>query len=496
VFFLLAALLAAPAVRGTSVSITTLAEDTVTNGNCTLREALLAAADSAPQDACPGDLEADTIELALVGTYLMNDGDILLAAGRTLTVRGASGQPAGAYVIDLDASQRFLDVGPGASLTLENLTLMNGLAASGNGGALRVQDSDLTLRDVRVINGHATAGGGISFYTETEHHLDVESAYFADNVANGDQAYGGALEVDLQESASARIVNSQFVGNKIESATGSFSRSGGGLSVRSTGGGAIELRHLLALSNTIDAPSFADGGGIWLRLSETASLDLEDVDVGENQLLVDAGSNGSSGIEIYLFDTPATLRRLRVVHNPGSSSKRQLQLTVEGSSDVVVSDVLIARGSAQGGALFSFGSGCSLLAGNFTVTDHPDSGLVVNSEASCPLRLENSIVTGNATSTGSDLEAYGDTEVSSENLVGGDAGFVDAIGGDYHLGALSAAAEAGDATFLSVGPFDADHGPRQVGSQLDLGAFERGAIFAEDFERADLFPWSSTTGAP
>lgn len=163
VIFLVAALFAAPAVHGTTISITTLAEDSLTNDNCTLREALLAAVNSAPQDNCPGDAGADTIELAIAGTYVMNDGDIFFTAGGTLTVRGATGQPAGAYVIDLGNSQRFLDVESATSVTLENLTLTNGLAVSGSGGALRVQNSDLTLRDVRVTNSHATEGGGISF---------------------------------------------------------------------------------------------------------------------------------------------------------------------------------------------------------------------------------------------------------------------------------------------------------------------------------------------
>lgn len=42
-----------------------------------------------------------------------------------------------------------------------------------------------------------------------------------------------------------------------------------------------------------------------------------------------------------------------------------------------------------------------------------------------------------------------------------------------------------------LGPFDLDHGPRAVGSLPDQGAFERGALRADGFERGDLRPWSA-----
>jgi len=103
-----------------------------------------------------------------------------------------------------------------------------------------------------------------------------------------------------------------------------------------------------------------------------------------------------------------------------------------------------------------------------------------------------SIVFGNATASGTNVQVFSGTpEVSAESLVGVDPGFVDAVAGDFRLADGSSALEAGDPQAGSLGPFDAAHGPRVLGVAPDLGALERQAIFADDFERGDLWSWSS-----
>ncbi len=67
---------------------------------------------------------------------------------------------------------------------------------------------------------------------------------------------------------------------------------------------------------------------------------------------------------------------------------------------------------------------------------------------------------------------------------------MNAAAGDFRLGPTSVAADAGNQTFLSVGPFDAAHADRIVGVQVDLGALERGALWSDDFEIGDLYAWS------
>ena len=67
--------------------------------------------------------------------------------------------------------------------------------------------------------------------------------------------------------------------------------------------------------------------------------------------------------------------------------------------------------------------------------------------------------------------------------------FVDFGAGDFDLTAGSPARDAGDRTFASVGPLDLAHRPRVVGAQPDLGALERGGLFADGFESGDGGAW-------
>jgi CSLREA domain-containing protein len=472
-------------------TITTLADDAVVNGNCTLREALLAASTDSTNDMCVGDLSPDTIVLEATGTYLFQGGEILSAA-RSITVRGDGDHASSSYDVDLGGQNRLIRVFTGSSLTLENFTLRSGFGAA-RGGAVEVENSDLTLRRMSVLDSRATEGGGVSFFAANAQTLDVEESTFAGNLADGDQAQGGGLFVHLQGAGSSvRIVASSFVTNEIFSASGSFSRSGAGLYVESFADATVELRQLDFFSNSIDAPSFSSGAGARLLLSSqgAGSLLAEDLDFEDNNILNFAGSNGDAAFSVFADGGTATLRRIRAVENFAGTTRAQVTLNLTSASLGKASDFLVADGDGWGLFLSTSGS-ASLVAGNLTVAGADDSGLVL-AENGGSLRVENSIAFGNATSTGSNIQVFnGSPDVSAETLDGVDPGFVNAANGDYRLGPASVAANAGNASFVSVGPFDLAHGTRVVGANLDLGALERGAIFADGFERNELYAWSS-----
>ena len=316
--FALLSLLVAADARPATYTITTLAEDTANNGNCTLREALLAASTDVTNDACVGDADPDTIVLEALGTYNLMAGAIA-SANRQLTIRGDGDHARTSYVVNLGGAQRLLHVLGNSSLTLENFTVINGFVA-GQGGVVLAEDSDLTLRRMAIKFSAATDGGGAAFVSHGGKTLDVAETSFEQNSILADQSQGGGLYIDLQTGGTVRVVASSFLSNEILSVAGSFSRSGGGLYLQSFAPATIELRHLDIFGNTITAPSFSIGAGARIALSNqaTGSIDLEDLDFENNSFGTFAGLEQRRGTE----PQRRRWRRHRAADPPGAEPWR------------------------------------------------------------------------------------------------------------------------------------------------------------------------------
>jgi hypothetical protein len=144
------------------------------------------------------------------------------------------------------------------------------------------------------------------------------------------------------------------------------------------------------------------------------------------------------------------------------------------------------------------GGSCSLRAGNLTVAGQNIDGLALTESGGCTLTLENSIVAKNAAwgfmdPPPLDLRLSGNVVVSAETLVGGEPKFASFVTSDYRLAADSPARNAGvEPAALTIGPFDVDHGTRVLEGDLDLGAWEFGSLFSDDFERGDRWAWTTT----
>ncbi|MEO8275519.1 MAG: choice-of-anchor Q domain-containing protein [Thermoanaerobaculia bacterium] len=495
---LLLAGLYAPRLEAATNTITTLVEDAVVNGNCTLREALLASIQGAAVDQCAGDSGPDTIVLAAVGTYELDDGDLPPLSGGALEVLGAPAQPRSAYLVDLGDQQRFLHARSGATLRLENLELTRGSGASMpgglGGGALLVDDAALTMENVRISASHSSQGAGVDFVSGW--NLDLLNVEFAGNFTAGGGSstvgQGGGLRAIEFSDRLIRLRDVRFVGNRLADPEPAATGFGGGLYLLTSVGSTVELRKLRFQNNFIETLGGASSAGMYGIIGSSGShFEFSDGEFRGNRAdpSVATVSRGSAfSIEFSNLDQ-ASLRRLLVIDNGGTSAAPQAALYARFPTAVVASDLLIA-GHAGGGLFLGTSSGsCSILAGNLTVAGHPESGVVLD-QGSGSIRLENSIVFGNGTVNGSDVESStGTPDVAVENLIGIDPLFVNSGSGDYELQALSPAIDAGDATFASVGRWDLAHAPRVVGSDLDLGALERGGIFGDGFETGDFSSW-------
>ena len=163
---------AAPVAHaGTTIVVTTTADETVVDGNCSLEEAIQAANTDTAVDACPAGSGADVIALATGATYTLIIADnttngptglpIITSAitiegnGATITRSAASGTPA----------FRMAAVEPGADLTVSNLTVSNfdspmSTGNPGEGGAF-LNGGTLTVNASTISGNSAEPGGGV-----------------------------------------------------------------------------------------------------------------------------------------------------------------------------------------------------------------------------------------------------------------------------------------------------------------------------------------------
>jgi hypothetical protein len=166
VLALLTAIVPATIVRAASVAVTSTAQEApfITNGNCTLGEAIQAANTDAPVDACPAGAGADTIVLAAGQTYT-------LTLPHTTGFTGDTGVPPITSAITIVGDGAILERASGADtppfrllsitggdLTVTGLTLRNGRAFEG--GAVEVRGGQLTLTDSTVSGNRVDGGSG------------------------------------------------------------------------------------------------------------------------------------------------------------------------------------------------------------------------------------------------------------------------------------------------------------------------------------------------
>jgi CSLREA domain-containing protein len=156
------------------ITVTTVEDELNSDGDCALREAVLAANHDQPVGGCPAGQGADTILLPS-GVYtlaLVGDDDTAAAGDLDLlgevTIQGV----ADTTVINGNGEDRVLHVLTGAKVTLTNLTIQGGViplagAALGGGGILNA--GELHLSHVLIAgNGpgpwepYGGVGGGVA----------------------------------------------------------------------------------------------------------------------------------------------------------------------------------------------------------------------------------------------------------------------------------------------------------------------------------------------
>jgi CSLREA domain-containing protein len=279
------ATIARPALAA-NIAVTTKADENNSDGDCSLREAIIAANTDAPRDACAAGFGVDTVVLPS-GTHKVS-----IAGGQNENTSFT----ADATVGDLDVTGYTIITGAGARQTKvlaasdfgdrvfdvkENAAIFDLTISGGNpvanqgyqrsGGGIRHSASDLTLSGVVLDGNTAYAGGGIDHQGA---NLNIHKSTLSNNTADGEPAgstgvggggailYTGGGELTITNSTIANnnaaleggaIDNLNDSGATITNSTiaGNTASSGGAIGNAASG---LELENTVVADNTDTAP--------------------------------------------------------------------------------------------------------------------------------------------------------------------------------------------------------------------------------------------------
>lgn len=273
------AFVAAPA-RATTIMVTATSDDTTVNGNCTLREAIIAANEDRAVDACTAGSGVDTLSLP-AGTYTLSMAGTSENAAATgdldvtedLTIQGAGRLNTTINAAGID---RILDVmGSGVSLTVSDVRLTGGSAVTGGGiyvtfGSLHIVNSRIhgntgtgvyaTGSTVTIANSRIDNNAESGILTTLGGSVLVTDSDVSNNTRSGNNGGAGIATI----SGPVTLVNTTVSGNVAGGA-------GGGLF---TNGGSFKLYNVTVSANTADSDgdNVGDGGGIYSSTPNAVTL--------------------------------------------------------------------------------------------------------------------------------------------------------------------------------------------------------------------------------
>ena len=270
-----------------TVTVTTVADqsDGGAAGGWSLRDAVLYANSNAGSDVI--DLPAGTYTLTLAGRAenagLTGDLDVL----ESLTIQGADAETT---IIDGNGIDRVLDVFPGATLVLRDVTIANGSTEDAeHGGGVRNSGGTLNAEDSRIVNNRAGGGAfdganGGGIYSTNSGNVTLDHTVVSGNLAHRSQGgggiyiVGGALTINestithnVSDGEHATVGGAVYIGSgttaTITHSTLSDNRSddrGGGI----YSAGTTEVENTNVLAND----AWVDGGGIYVAAGSSTKL--------------------------------------------------------------------------------------------------------------------------------------------------------------------------------------------------------------------------------
>ena len=425
--------------HGAAITVNTTADEAppVTNGNCTLREAVKAAStNGAPAvDLCTnGDSGSlDTIELG-TGTYSLagaNGDDANQTGDLDIDARVGMEGPlridgtAADVTIDAAFDERVLHHLTG-ELTLSDLTVTGGgMFATNAGQGILSTGSHLTLTGATVTKnsppiGTGTSGGGISYAPSSLGTLTITDSQITENATN---RTGGGISVS---NGNLEMTGSIVADNTVSSVSGGGTRSGGGIYFSGPGGATIIASSISG--NTAeaigDSVARVTGGGISFDGS-AASL-IEGTTISGNQVvenqpeaLAPAGGgifhlDSGGGAQVRIVNS--TLASNSVIGDADAGNASLLGGGAFWSSpnsaitDRIVHSTLAENSSPRGDALASFAFGGGGITLQSSIVDDQDGAVTDTCEGSTVLSAGHNVAMGTSCVDGTNATDLASTD--------------------------------------------------------------------------------------
>ena len=456
-----------------AIVVTTLADERVDDGFCSLREAVRAAQTNAPYFGCAaGSLAvADSILFAgviLPGTITMSGSHITVQS--SVDILGPGSERLSISGNDASRVFRVTDYSTAAmqNVAIGDLTLTGGSAFLG--GAISNYEI-LTIRS-SVLTGNTAANSGGAIFNEGD--LTITASTLSGNTAG---SRGGAL---YNQRTSATITNS-VVSNNQAGLGGGIGNTGSLRIVESTlsgnvGSGLLNFADASVIDSTIAGNTGSYGAGV--RISSSAGLFVQNSTISGNT--ASPGFGGGIG-----HQGSGTLTVINSTVSGNSATRGGGGISSTGSAAIELLNATLSNNSAAGdgggGFLQKYGGDLSII-----------NTVIANSQASNECALLGGVFSAHI----NNLIEDGSCDVpSAVNLITGDPvlGPLQFNGGLTQTHALlpgSPLIDAGDANACSPYPADQrgflrpEDGDDDGNAICDIGSFEvRGMlIFRSSFE--------------
>lgn len=424
------------------------------DGDCSLREAILAAETDTAVDACAAGSGADIITLP-AGTYPLSITGVLednsvsgdLDIHSSITFNGVS---ATTTIIDGGQIDRVFEIFPGANVTLSNLTVRNG----------------------KVMDQTDNDGGGI--YNRGT--LVLDRMTLSGNSAQKSGASGQPRGGGIYNTGELTATNSNILDNKA-SHTIDFTNAGKGGGIYNAAGASAAFTDCTisgnGAANFVPQQQNGFGGGIY---NDNATLTLNRVSLDTNT--AGGASPGSSlGGGLYNFNGTAAITNTTISGNqaPGGISFGGGVVNDGASADMTLTNVTLYANTAgnYGYNTYTFFGAMPIKVLN-TIIASPETGFLDN----CAGGIENNPAT-RITNLGNSMEYPEKTspacglEIADPKL----APLALNVPGQTRTHALLAGSAALDVPGACTGAPTVDQRGvvRPQGSSCDLGAYEKSA---------------------